>query len=108
METPSIIELVTTVSSSDEAESLARKAIEQRLAACVQIDGPIQSIYRWRGVVETATEFRLCLKALLDKQELLVAWVVANHPYEQPEILIRRVDAGRSYAEWVAHETAEA
>lgn len=108
VESPDVIELVTTVSATDEADRLAQQAIEQRLAACVQIDGPIKSVYRWRGAVESASEFRLCLKTVRTKQELLVAWLVANHPYEQPEILIRKVDAGRSYAEWVAHETTDA
>lgn len=107
MEPPEVIEIVTTVSASEEADGLAQQAIEQRLAACVQIDGPIKSVYRWHGTIESAAEFRLCLKTVLDKQELLVAWLVANHPYEQPEILIRKVDAGRSYAEWVLRETSD-
>ncbi len=102
-----MIEMVTTVCTSEEADSLAQQAIDQRLAACVQIDGPIKSMYRWRGEIESASEFRLCMKTVSEKQELLAAWLVANHPYEQPEILVRNVDAGRSYAAWVAHETAD-
>lgn len=107
MDCPDIIELVTTVSTAEEADALARQAIEQRLAACVQIEGPIRSVYRWRGSVETAQEHRLSFKTLARKQELLIAWLVSRHPYEQPELLVRRVEACRSYAEWVAQETRE-
>lgn len=104
---PDIVELVTTVSTAEEAETLARNAVEQRLAACVQIDGPILSVYRWRGSIETASEHRLSLKTTAVKQEMLVAWLIASHPYEQPELLVRQVEACRSYAEWVAQETCD-
>lgn len=103
-----VVELVTTVSTWEEAETLARQSVEQRLAACVQIDSPIRSIYRWRGSVESASEHRLTFKTMAGKEELLTAWLLANHPYEQPELLVRRVEACRSYAEWVALETSDA
>ncbi len=91
----------TTVAERADAESLAREAVEHRLAACVQIEGPVVSCYRWEGRIERAEEFRLCFKFLPAQGAPLAEWVAAHHPYETPEwIVVRAEDVGEKYLSW--------
>jgi periplasmic divalent cation tolerance protein len=91
----------TTLATRDQAEELARAVVEQRLAACVQIDGPIISHYRWQGRPERAEEFRLCCKFLPAQQKALEAWLFAHHPYDTPEwIVLRAESVGEKYLSW--------
>jgi periplasmic divalent cation tolerance protein len=91
----------TTLANREKAEELARAAIEQRLAACVQIDGPVVSHYLWQGRPERAEEFRLCFKFLPPQQVALEAWLFAHHPYDTPEwIVLRAAHVGEKYLSW--------
>ena len=91
----------TTLANREKAEELARAVVEQRLAACVQIDGPIISHYRWQGRPERAEEFRLCFKLLPAQQVPLEAWLFAHHPYDAPEwIILRAESVGEKYLSW--------
>jgi periplasmic divalent cation tolerance protein len=91
----------TTLATRDQAEELARAAIQQRLAACAQIDGPITSHYIWQGRPERAEEFRLCFKFLPIQQVALEAWLLAHHPYDTPEwIVLRAENVGEKYLSW--------
>lgn len=91
----------TTVETREQAERLARNIIERRLAACVQIEGPITSLYRWQDRVETSVEFRLCIKFLAQQETALAAWLTANHPYETPEwIAVRAEIVAEKYLSW--------
>jgi periplasmic divalent cation tolerance protein len=91
----------TTVAAREEAEQLARTAVERRLAACVQIDGPIASHCIWQGRAERTEEFRLCFKFLPTQQAALEAWLFAHHPYETPEWLVVRAEGvGEKYLSW--------
>jgi periplasmic divalent cation tolerance protein len=91
----------TTLATRDQAEELARAVIEQRLAACVQIDGPIASHYLWQGRPERAEEFRLCFKFLATQQVALETWLFAHHPYDTPEwIVLRAESVGEKYLSW--------
>jgi periplasmic divalent cation tolerance protein len=86
----------------DRAEGIARTVVEEGLAACVSLVGPITSIYRWHGAVETATEMTLILKTA--DTERLRDRLQALHPYEMPEILALAVDTEHSepaYVAWV-------
>jgi len=75
----------TTVSGRADADRLARGLVESRLAACVQIDGPITSVYTWQDKLETAPEFRLTVKFPAANAGALESWLRANHPYDTPE-----------------------
>jgi len=75
----------TTVSERADADRLARGLVENRLAACVQIDGPITSVYSWQDKLETAPEFRLTVKFPAANAAALETWLRANHPYDTPE-----------------------
>jgi periplasmic divalent cation tolerance protein len=91
----------TTLANREQAEELARAAIEQRLAACVQIDGPIVSHYLWQGRPERAEEFRLCFKFLPAQQKALEVWLFAHHSYDTPEwIVLRAESVGEKYLSW--------
>lgn len=91
----------TTVSTREQAESLSSDIITQNLAACVQIDGPVTSLYRWDGRVEKATEFRLCIKCIEAQVPALEAFVGRHHPYEIPEwIVVRAEHVSEKYLSW--------
>lgn len=75
----------TTTSSREDAERIAEGAVEARLAACCQVDGPIISFYRWEGKVQRDEEFRVTFKFLGDQAESLQAWIQENHPYDTPQ-----------------------
>lgn len=92
----------TTVETRAQADSLARDIVAQNLAACVQIEGPITSHYRWNGKQEETTEFRLCLKFLADRESALSKWISNHHPYETPEwIAVRAENVSEKYLSWV-------
>jgi periplasmic divalent cation tolerance protein len=91
----------TTVAKRQDAEILAREAVRQNLAACVQIDGPITSVYRWEGRVEQAEEFRLQFKFLPQQRAALSALVHARHPYATPEwVVVDVTEVGEKYLSW--------
>ena len=91
----------TTIANRVEAETLARALIEQQLAVCVQLEGPVTSIYRWNAKIETAEEYRLSIKYLPAQAEGLKLWVHQHHPYATPEwVVVRAVDVGEKYLSW--------
>jgi periplasmic divalent cation tolerance protein len=98
--------MVTTVASQGDARRLAARLLDARLAACVQIDGPIESHYRWEGQLQTATEWRLQFKSTGARLAEAIALLAEAHPYDEPEILYHYFDGGSSsYQAWVRDET---
>jgi len=99
-------QVVTTAASADEARRIATALVEERLAACVQIVGPIESIYRWQGKVETAAELQCWIKTRRQHYALLEAAIRRLHSYEVPEILAVPIVAGsEAYLKWLTDET---
>ncbi|MDJ0382968.1 divalent-cation tolerance protein CutA [Streptomyces sp. G-G2] len=97
----------TTIDDERAARELARGAVEAHLAACAHIDAPITAVYRWKGVVETATEWRVSYKTTRDRLPALGAWVRQQHGYDVPEWIVLPVDGGSdAYLSWVMEETA--
>ncbi len=97
--------LVTTIDSAAAAKTLARAALEARLAACVQIS-PIFSHFRWKGELCESEEFQLHMKLRAEDYDALAALVRRLHKYETPEILrldVTQADPG--YAEWLFDAT---
>ncbi len=91
----------TTVASAADASRLAQGAIEARLAACVQVEGPVTSHYRWEGRIETAEEYRLMFKFLPGQAGPLETWLLAHHPYATPEWVVLRADqVSEKYLSW--------
>ena len=96
------VQVITTTARRDEAERIAQALIEGRLAACVQIVGPITSVYRWQGKVETSEEWQCLIKTKREILERLERALRQMHPYEVPEILALPVLWGSDdYLGWV-------
>ncbi len=91
----------TTVGTAPAAQVLARGLIENRLAACVQIDGPITSIYRWDEETSSAEEYRLTIKFLAEQATAIESHLTTAHPYENPEwIVIDTEYVSEKYLSW--------
>lgn len=95
----------TTVANVEDAQRVARHLVQQRLAACVQIDAPIRSVYCWKGETQEETEYRLSAKTTRARLPELREGLEKVHPYDVPEILaLSVVDGSEAYLEWVAGE----
>jgi len=96
--------VLTTTGNRDEAEKIARSLVERELAACVNILGPITSIYRWKGKIESGDEFLLLIKTTEDAFEQVKTAIRELHSYEMPEIVELSVARGESkYLAWIEH-----
>ncbi|MHB8771082.1 MAG: divalent-cation tolerance protein CutA [Syntrophales bacterium] len=101
------IQVMTATDKREEAERIARSLVERRLAACVQIVGPVTSIYRWKGAIETAGEWLCLVKSRAECYEAIEQAIRSLHSYETPEILALPVAAGsRDYLDWLRGELA--
>jgi periplasmic divalent cation tolerance protein len=102
---PEAIQVVTTTGERKDADALAKAVLDARLAACVQVSGPIDSSYWWNGRLETAREWKLTMKTRRDLYAKLEKLIVANHPYEQPEILATPVvEISPGYWKWLSEQ----
>lgn len=98
--------VLTVIDSRDEAERIGRAAVDEHLAACAQLAGPVTSVYRWKGTVETATEWQIWLKTSSPHVEPLIALIRREHSYDVPEIIATPITAGNpDYLQWIADET---
>jgi periplasmic divalent cation tolerance protein len=95
-----LVELRTTLSSRAAAEACAERLVAARLAACVQIDGPVQSIYRWQGAIERTEEWRCVCKTSPERAAACRTAILEMHDYQTPEILSTTVTASAAYAAW--------
>jgi periplasmic divalent cation tolerance protein len=96
------IQVITTVSKKSDAEKIAKALIDKKLAACVQIGGPIKSIYRWKGKIETAKEWICVIKTRKNLYEKVEAAIKKIHPYEVPEIIAVPIGAAnKDYLKWI-------
>jgi periplasmic divalent cation tolerance protein len=94
--------ILTTAASVDEARSLGRALVEERLAACVSIIPVVESIYRWKNEIESAAETMLILKTNLDRLAALEARLHELHSYETPEFLVLPLESGSAaYLDWL-------
>ena len=97
----SLVIVTTTLPTEEAAEILATQLVEEKLAACVQISGPIESTYLWEGAIERAEEWYCHCKAPAEGRDALMARIKELHPYEIPEIIAVRADAvGAEYLAW--------
>jgi periplasmic divalent cation tolerance protein len=102
------IQVATTVATEDQAGAIARLLVEKRLAACVQVLGPMISHYRWQGKIEAAGEYLCLAKSRAALFPEIEAAIKAVHPYEIPEIIAMPIMAGsKEYLGWLAAELGE-
>ncbi|MDQ4093207.1 MAG: divalent-cation tolerance protein CutA [Actinomycetota bacterium] len=98
--------VTSTTDSENAARSLAAGVIEARLGACVQIFGPIISVYRWESDVQTEQEWRVEIKTATDQVAALTEHIKANHSYAVPEIVVTPITGGNTeYLSWLVDET---
>lgn len=98
----SVVSVYAIFADADEAERIGRTVVEERLAACINILGPVRSIYRWQGAVETAEEAAAILKTTDARANRLIARIAELHSYDVPCIATWPIDKIlASYADWV-------
>jgi periplasmic divalent cation tolerance protein len=96
------VQVLTTAGSEEEAGRIASALVERRLAACVQVVGPIVSRYRWQGAVEEEREWQCLAKTTGAAYERVEAAIRELHSYEEPEIVATPIVAGSSgYLAWI-------
>jgi periplasmic divalent cation tolerance protein len=100
--------VVTTTDSKENAEIIAGVLMEKKLAGCVQIVGPITSTFRWKGRLETSTEWQCLAKSREDLFADIAEAIRAVHPYEVPEICAMPISAAsEDYRTWLSGELAD-
>jgi periplasmic divalent cation tolerance protein len=103
---PEVLVVLTNCPDEEVAERIARALVDNRLAACVNQLAPVDSIYRWRGVVEEAVEIPLLIKCTRERYPAVEETIRQLHPYTVPEIIAVPVVAGFApYLRWVDDET---
>ena len=94
--------VLSTAGSEEEARKIAQALVERRLAACVNIVGPIQSVYRWKGAVESAPEHLLIIKTTAAAFPRVRDAIRELHSYELPECVMLQIEAGsEDYLKWM-------
>ena len=94
--------VLTTAGSREEAEKIAHALVERRLAACANIVGPVHSVYRWQGQVESAAEHLLLIKTTASLFDAVAAAIRELHSYDLPECIQLPIEAGSAeYLKWI-------
>jgi len=96
-----LVEIRTTFSSPTAAAACAERLVRERLAACVQVEGPLRSTYAWQGEVTTAEEWRCVCKTTAAVRGACVAAILATHEYQTPQVVVTPLEATAGYAAWV-------
>ena len=105
MESEEIVVGWTTVETPEEADRLAKGLLRERLAACVQVDAPMRSHYRWSGNACVDSEIRIWIKTTSGMVGGIGAFFDTAHPYEVPQWVWTTASATAPYAGWVAEMT---
>jgi periplasmic divalent cation tolerance protein len=94
--------VLTTAGSKEEAQRIANTLVERRLAACVNLIGPIASVYRWQGEIENAEEWLLLIKTTASAFADVSALIRELHSYELPECVQIPIESGSAaYLQWI-------
>lgn len=96
--------VLSTCPDEDTAERIASSLVEARLAACVNILGPLRSVYRWQGAVQKDEELLLVVKTDIARYAQVEQLIVRQHPYELPEVIQVAIRGGSvDYLSWIGH-----
>jgi periplasmic divalent cation tolerance protein len=99
------VQVLTTTETKDDAEKIAETLVDKRMAGCVQIIGPITSIYRWKGKIEKAEEWLCQIKTKRELYSEVEETILRMHTYETPEIISIPINAGsKKYLQWLNSE----
>jgi periplasmic divalent cation tolerance protein len=100
--------IYVTAKSGEEAESIARALVEQRLVACANVLGEIGSIYRWDGEIRSESEVAFIVKTRASLVEQVVARITEMHSYSCPCVVALPIEGGNlDYLEWIQAETRD-
>ena len=100
--------ILSTFPDADTARRIARILVEEKLAACVNLVPQIESIYRWKGAIETASEVLALIKSTIGKYQMLENRIRELHPYEVPEIVCLHIETGSlDYLRWIEQSVLE-
>jgi len=106
MPSPDIVIVLTTAPDDERADAWARALVDERLAACVNVHGPMVSFYRWKGMVEREPERQVVIKTTRERVAALRERLRELHPYELPEFVVLTVaDGSDEYLKWVMEQT---
>ncbi|HEV7828553.1 MAG TPA: divalent-cation tolerance protein CutA [Pseudonocardiaceae bacterium] len=98
--------VISTTDNEQAARALAAGAIDAKLGACAQVVGPITSVFRWEGEVQTEQEWRVEIKTTADRVAVLTEHIKANHSYDVPEVIATPIIGGSTeYLSWLVDET---
>ena len=96
------MQIFTTTRNKKDAEKIADVLVKNKLAACVQILGPIESIYKWKGKIEKSKEWLCLIKTKSEKYKKIEKTIKSLHSYEVPEIIALPIEKGNvKYFKWV-------
>lgn len=102
-----MIQVTTTTGDRGVAERIAAELVDRRLAACVQISGPVKSVYHWRGEIETTEEWVCTAKTVAERFSEIERVVAELHPYDTPELIATPITAASAaYEAWLRAETS--
>ena len=102
------IQVYTTAASREEAERIATRLVERRLAACVQVSGPLQSRYWWQGRCEQSEEWLCTIKTLDGRYREVERCIQEIHSYDEPEIVAVPIMYGsHGYLHWLNEQVEE-
>ena len=94
--------ILVTAATQEEGRKIARHLVESKLAACVNITQPIESIYRWQGKISTDSEYQLFIKTKRDLFPEIKAAISRLHSYQTPEIIcLPIIDGSQDYLQWI-------
>jgi periplasmic divalent cation tolerance protein len=99
------LQIQTTTADGQHAEAIAQTLLKSRLAACVQVIGPIKSFYRWQGTIETSHEWLCLIKTSVAKFAEVEAAIRELHTYDVPEIVALPIaDGSKDYLGWLGDQ----
>ena len=99
------LQITTTTATRQDAERIAAELVSRRLAGCVQISGPITSIYRWQGKTENSEEWMCTLKTGREQLADIRKLIEEIHPYDVPELIATPiVDGSEKYLAWLKEQ----
>jgi len=102
---PDFVQVTTTTGGRHDAEQIAAELVSHRLAACVQVTGPIASTFRWQGKVEKAEEWMCTAKTSRQQLDAIQKLLDEIHPYEVPELIATPIaDGSAAYLKWLGEQ----
>jgi periplasmic divalent cation tolerance protein len=105
---PDAVLIISSCEDRDQGERIAHALVAERLAACVNIIGGMSSVYRWRGAVETASEYLLLIKTTEEQAPAAEARIASLHSYDTPEVLTIPIRGGSErYLAWLVSAVQE-